>query len=242
MVFTCRNRDYGRGDWVTLRDHSEVLSWHLSLAARAKKIETENATVLQIFEAQPARAGKVSYLENVAYVGISAQDQRDLRNLAAGTETFQVIMDMARRGILLSAAEITPEIGNLLDDLKTFEELGYERTEILVVRRPRGLGITLQVDARMNHRALRVDFVALRDGHEIFRDTMLRERPSRFHLSKRFKKIMVDDGVVWVPGAINRPDDESETYALNPRDRDGKLRRRERYEWSVPLSRITASK
>lgn len=125
----------------------------------------------------------------------------------------------------------------LVDGLNHFIKNGFETSWCLHERRPRGLNAVFRLEARMTTDFLEVFFVAIQKGEEDYRERVMLTIPSDRYLEGNFKRIIIEDDIVSIPGTIASYDPYgSLNFDVHPTLSTSK--KLNWFQWSRPLSDI----
>lgn len=238
MTSTCINMGFGKELWVPLRNHSEVLSWYLSLRARKDGLTMQEATAIQIIGATGEFAGATVTHNNTQIIRTSLENSRLLSDLRKGDDTFEFLERFTRDGFAILKKNEGLEIDFIDKYLSDFKSDKYECKTVLDQRKPRGTGLTLQLEGRMTNNFLRIDFVARKGVAEVYRETLMYEIPNRHFLGKPAHKIEIDGTRVSVSGRFRRPKFSQDGQLVLKTVRTPTDLQTEYYVWERNLSQI----
>lgn len=239
MVSTCINMGFGKVLWGPLRNHAEVISWYLSLRARKDGLTMLEATAIQIVGATGEFAGATLTHDNTQIIRTYLESSRLLSDLRKGNDTFEFLEKFTQDGFELLKKNEGLEIDYIYGYLNDFKSEGYECKTILDQRKPRGAGLTLQLEGHMTNDFLRLDFVAHDLVAEIYRETLMYEEPSRLYLGKPTHKIEFDGTRVSVSGQFRKPSFSEDGQLMLKTVKTLTERQIEYYMWERNLSEIT---
>lgn len=237
-TLTCTSMGFGKELWVPLRNHSEVLSWYLSLRARKDDLTMPDSTTIRIIGITGEFAGTTVVSDNTQIVRISLDDPRLLLDLKRGDDTFQFLEKFTRDGFGLLRRNNRLEFDAIDSYLTDFRLANYECRTILYQRKPRGTGLTLQLEGHMTNEFLRIDFVTHNPEAEIYRETLMYEIPNRHFLGKPAHKIEFDGARVSVTRRLRKPYFSQDGQLALRKFNTPKDQRAEYYTWERTLSQI----
>ncbi|MEP1379322.1 MAG: hypothetical protein ABJM90_20095 [Paracoccaceae bacterium] len=192
--------------WGRVMNCGDVLTWHMIMWLKDHPLDFPDFTRIE-FVAVRENIGSGIWIddERTAHIKVALGDRETEARVATERDVYDLLFSIVTNGILQLEERNNVDLSTLHDAMSNFIEKNYTVCKVLTERRPRGMNMTLRVEAFMDNSILNVFFVALRDGKEIYRELIQNSVPSQLFLWRRFKKIEVDGNRIFLNENLLKP-------------------------------------
>lgn len=221
--------------WRRVQDCGEVLTWHMIMWLKDHPLDFPDFTRIE-FGAVREVVGDGIWIDDArtAHVNVALGDHETESRTATERDVYDLLFSILANGIQQLEERNNVDLSTLHDAMSNFTENNFTVCKVLTERRPRGMNMTLRVEAFMDNSILNVFFVALRDGKEIYSEIIQNSVPSPIFSWRSFKKIEIDGSRIFLKDRIQKP----KIPFVRWQPGDPIHCPREYYQWSISVAEL----